>query len=277
MKKIQMHIEIEGDQAWAFTTRSFPKSDGAPLHERLQWILEQLNMENCTVQIDEMGDAVSIVIGKDAAPEFESPVLENAERHFVRRNMALNIAGLFARSREEGADPKFAGLAEEARSLSAQHGGHLSTDIHYAFELLKILERIQKKTFVFKTPAIAGRVGPDISRLVGEATRAYLFGLNRACISMCRALIEGALNERVPYNVVREEQYQADKGYLEALIDASATCGFLNDRMRKTAHLIRDAGNKALHGKEPADSRAWEVLSGARAIVEYLCSENVRG
>jgi hypothetical protein len=276
MKHIRAQIEIDGDQAWTYTIRSCDYIPDAPLHDMLRWVLEQLHTGSCRLEKDDTGDVVSVVFGKGAAQTFPAPVWENAEQSFQQRYAAINIAGLFALAREGGIRPEDAGIAEKAR-VTATENAFMNTDFHYAFQLVKTLKRIHEKTFVFTTPPIAGRVGADVSRLLREATRAYLFGLNRACISMCRALIEGSLKERVPRQAVRDEQYQFDKGPLQALIDVSAQRGVLDDTMRKVAHSIRQAGNEALHEKEPTDERSWEVLLGTRALIEHACARTDRG
>jgi hypothetical protein len=279
MKKIQMHIEVDGDQAWVFKDRACPCIPEAPLHGMLRWVLEQLHTGSCELETEEAGEVVTLIFGKAAAQTFEAPVREKAEEHFGRRYAALNIAGLFAHAREAGVEPKHADIVKQAHGMATPHSAaRMNTDFHYAFELTRILERIHEKTFVFTSPPIKGRVGDDVSRMVGEATRAYLFGLNRACISLCRALMEGALKERVRWEAVRDEQYQSpnEKGYLEALIDAAAKESVLNEAMKKVAHSIRRAGNAALHGPEPSDKFSWEILQGARALVEHVCARGTR-
>jgi hypothetical protein len=107
---------------------------------------------------------------------------------------------------------------------------------------------------------------------MGEATRAYLFGLNRSCVSLCRALLEAALHERVDMTQLLQDRLQdrsrPKKGELESLINLGVrTLGA--DALEK-AHLIRKAGNDAMHGKEPSDDDAWAVLLDTREILERL-------
>ena len=52
------------------------------------------------------------------------------------------------------------------------------------------LRWIREQSFVFTAPPIAGKASEDTVRLPGEATQAYLFGLNRACLALCRACVE---------------------------------------------------------------------------------------
>src|SRR5262245_48498842 len=148
-----MDIEIEGDTAWIFDIRSCGELPDAPLYLVLRWILQQLHFGSWQLEIDAAGDAVTLVIGKDAAISFDKPVADTAVQYAQARQRAVILARLFATGREEGVEPEHAALAEQVR-VSATENGYMNTEFHYAFHLTGILERIRDHTFVFSSPPI---------------------------------------------------------------------------------------------------------------------------
>jgi hypothetical protein len=186
----------------------------------------------------------------------------------------VNFAGIFARAREEGIDPGSHDLAEKVR-LTATDGGYQNTEMHYAFELLDILAGIRRNSFVFRTPPIAGVAAPEVLAILREATRAYLFGQMRSCVSLCRALVEATLESRVSKTEIIEERQgtRLDKGTLECLIDIALRREILSRKMAGQAHEIRKLGNKVLHARTgPSAERVWAVLLDTREIVEAVYS-----
>lgn len=265
-----MSIEVEGDRAWLFDIRTCGGPD-EPLHGMLRWIVQQLHLGCWSREEDELGDVTTLIVGKDAAPSFDEPVVRRAIEHDQKRQLALDLARLFAQSREGGVEPKYAGLSEHIR-LTATHDGQTNTEFHYAFELLDILKRIREKTFVFTSPPIKGALPDRVSHLLREATRAYLFKLNRSCVALCRALLESALSERVNSADVLQERMRTKRGELECVISVATRTGMLKGKASSRAHVIRMAGNAALHGDEPSDDTAWGILLDVRHILEGLAA-----
>src|SRR5207245_7402617 len=133
-----------------------------------------------------------------------------------------------------------------------------------------VLERIASVSFVFEAPPIKTRAGPGVIALLKEATRAYLFGLGRSCVCVCRALLEAALREGVSEREVLQERLDTKRGDLECLIGLAVKGGRLSNTLAEKAHTVRQAGNRALHGTNPSDHRAWDVLQDTRTIVSAL-------
>jgi hypothetical protein len=149
--------------------------------------------------------------------------------------------------------------------------GHDNTNLHYALQLTDVLERISRVSFVFDSPGIKTRADPGVIQLLREATRAYLFGLNRSCLCVCRALLEAALRDGVSNRELLEERNAAGKkGELECLIAIAAERGRLPSHLLARAHAVRRAGNRALHGTRPNDDAAWELLQDTRTIITAL-------
>lgn len=273
-----MSIEVDGNGAWMFEARSCGELPTTPLHEVLRWALQQLHFGCWRLESDDKGENVTLVLGKDAAIAFAEPVVETAIEHERRRNLALNFAGLFAQFREQGIDPEHAEMAESAR-LSASENAYMNTDFYYAFEFANILRRVRENTqntLLFINLPLRGRLPESVSRVMGEATRAYLFKLNRSCVCLCRALLEAALHEHVDMTELLQERLQErfrpKTGDLECLINVGVRR--LGAEALKKAHGIRKAGNDAMHlkepSKEPSDEDAWAVLIDTRELLGQL-------
>jgi hypothetical protein len=139
-----------------YEQRSAGDPVSGPLYPVLKWILEQLNLVNFELDIDEDKEVVGITLGRDAIPTFSSK--DAAIKHAQSRFWAVNLAGVFAKAREEGVEPQFDGLSKKV-TLNAKEGAYTNTELHYAFELVKVLGRIRKKTFILSAPPIR-RKGP---------------------------------------------------------------------------------------------------------------------
>jgi hypothetical protein len=162
-------------------------------------------------------------------------------------------------------------MAETAR-LSASENAYMNTDFYYAFELADILHRIREKTFLLVNVPLRGKLPEPVSKLMGEATRAYLFRLNRSCVSLCGGLLEAALREQVDASELLQERFGTKKGELECLVNLGVKT--LGSRALERAHGIRRARNDAMHGTEPSDDAAWATLLDTREILEQLLAED---
>ena len=213
-------------------------------------------------------DVHTVVIGQRAA-DFET--VEEAIEHAQRRSLAVNIAGLLATARERGVEPKYEGLTKKAK-ISATENFHMNTEFHYAYELVDILENISRHTFVFDAPPIVGRAKPQTLDLLQEATRCFLFGLHRACVAICRAVLEDSLAQRVPETSLMEEKMQSSKedGELTILINAAVRARVLPPELSSMAHGIRQEANKALHKSDRKVKNSWQIILDTRTIVEKV-------
>ena len=125
----------------------------APLHSVLRWILDHLNA-GCASFIGDGDDqpAHSVVLGQMASSDATSS--EEAVKEVTKRLLAVNFAGIFAKARERGVEPEYEELVEKATRQTTENG-KMNTEFHYAYELVKILELISDKTFVFEAPPIS--------------------------------------------------------------------------------------------------------------------------
>lgn len=250
-------------------TETVETSGGLRLYRALRWMLQQIHFGHYRVEDMANEEVLSVLVGRSAAAEDAAPdeVIQETKKRFH----SVNLAGLLAQARESGTPPKFFGLAERVRS-TAGPGAFLNTEFHYAFELIGILKKIRERSFVLETPPILGAASSWAVSLLGEATRCYLFGFNRASVSLSRACMERSLRENLP----RKEK---GKRGLKRLVNASHRLGLLDGPHRDLANQVRRRGNRMLHrkpGEEPEkgsrslDEDAWEVLFAARAVVSHL-------
>jgi hypothetical protein len=271
-KKVNYHVRQAEGKTWGYIQLTPGEPGDAPLSELLRWVIEQVNFGNWTSIANAEGELTTLTLGFAAGADAETTTVDEVAENIKRRLMSVNLAGVFARAREQGTRPENVEVAETIRFAATEDGYH-NTELHYAFELVDILARIRHKTFFFATPPTVGVASANAVTMLREATRAYLFNLRRSCVAICRALIEDTLKLHVSASAVLTERAASKSGELQALIDL---CGLLNEEERKKAHRIRHAGNGALHGYEPSDQVAWEILLDAREVVEAVCRQPSR-
>src|SRR5207244_273585 len=143
---------------WTYLRCSAGELPGTPLHNVLEWVLEQLNFGNFETERDSRGDVVSVTIGKAAAgawhPASSSPTRElvsvsddnKAIENANIRLLAVSVAGILAQCRESGIQPKHAHISKMLTQQPTDWRNR-NTEFHYAFELIKVLARLNKKTF----------------------------------------------------------------------------------------------------------------------------------
>ncbi len=268
-KKKNVKVRAFDGAVWAFETPSLSQLPEAPLHEALLWILEQINLGNFRIEPDSCQRNVSLIVGFAAAPSSSETTVELEADHVRERLLAVNIAGLFSRSREQGVEPKWDALVDKA-SATMTHAGYFNTDLHYAFELVDVLKRIREKTFVFSAPPIMGKASADVVLLLREATRSYLFGLSRASVALCRACVERLLKDRLNRTDVLQEAMRSNTGEFDALIRVASSTRLLNEEMADWAQALRKIGNRALHSRGPTDEEAWQALVRTRGIAAFI-------
>ena len=277
MRNVNFGMEEVGQSYWTYKQRSPGDPRSGPLYPVLKWIVEQLNLGNFEVAFDEDKEVVGITLGRDAIPKVSSKdaVLEHARSRF----MTVSLAGAFAKAREEGVEPQFDGLSKKV-TLNANEQAYTNTELHYAHELVNVLGRIRKKTFILSAPPIVGKVPEKLIWYLGEATRCFLYGLHRACIALCRACLEQALSVKVKGTkegavaLIEYRQTHPKEGGLECLIAVSNNLGYLGDDIWiNQADNIRERGNTILHRETVKEENSNETLRDLRGILEHLFSD----
>ena len=261
MGEIKIHAEKTDLGFWSYIQRSPGELPETPLHTILKWILEQLNLANFEAEHDESGNVVSLTLGRDA-PGYSSR--EDAIEEARRRLLAVNISGLVAQARESGIPPGHAHIPKMV-TQSITDSGRRNTEFHYAFELIRVLGRLNKKTFNLEAPPISGVAPDSVVSYLRESTRCWLYGFHGASVALSRACLEDALKVRLPRASHQQE--------LVHLISAAKHYGVLDDCMVELAHSLRKAGNKFLHGKTITEQDSRESLDALRGIVEHLFAD----
>jgi hypothetical protein len=161
----------------------------------LEWVLEQLNFGHFKKHQDSRGDVVSMTIGRAAAlgPASDDEALDGAKR----RLFTVDVSGLMAKARESGIKPSHAELSKMVTQQSTDWRNR-NTEFHYAFELTKVLARLNKKTFNLEAPPITGLAPASVVTYLGESTRCWLYGFHGASVALGRACLEEALKARLP-------------------------------------------------------------------------------
>jgi len=262
-----MSIEVNDDGAWVYRRRSCGELPHTPLHEVLEWILEQLQYGHFDRLVDNDGDCVALTLGRSARL-FKADAAEDGAQ---KRDWAVQLAGILARAREQGIEPDFVDLSERATVIA--HGApeaRMNTEFHYAFEMVGLLRRIAASTFLFVAPPVMGVATPAVVDVLREATRCFLFGLARPSIAACRTCLEAMLEDCVQREQVLQERWQSKGGELECLINAASRSGQLSKDLTDAAHFVRRTGNVAAHGGPCSDESTWDVLVQTRRIAEHL-------
>ena len=257
LSKVKFSVEEADAGFWTYLQRSAGELPKAPLYKVLNWVLEQLNLGNAEIELYSRGDVVSLTVGREAAAEHQASA-EDASEHAQRRLKAVYLAGLLAQCREGGIAPKHAPLSKMFTQQPTDWG-HRNTEFHYAFELAKVLARVNKKTFVLEAPPISGVAPPSVLSYLRESTRCWLYGFHGASVALSRSCLEDGLKALL----------QMDEE-LESLIDAAERRGLLDDCMVKMAHRVRKAGNRFLHGQRITEKESREILDATRSIVEQV-------
>ena len=248
----------------------------------LAWIVQQLHLGIFEVQEVEAGEVVSVLIGRGASLAFKDQpsqeVISSVNGLVERRTLSVQIAGLFAQARENGIEPKHEKIAEAAtEAIKAKIGAAINTELHYAFQLVGILQRIRKRCLDLDSPPILGNAPLRVVNLLGEATRCHLYGFHQACVAICRACLENSLKKRVSKSELKHELQTQGHGELKCLVSAAFRLGLLDSSHQAKANVVRERGNAVLHSKRNPGEDSWDILQDTRRVVAYLFRNSDRG
>jgi hypothetical protein len=273
-------IEATKKGFWSFFTDQ--RSPGSFEHDSfsktLKWIVDQIYFGHLTeVRDPSSGEVVSLRIGK------ESPVKGESEDELARRIQiemaALGLAGIIAECRESGSNSKTAEYEKALWGDSGQ-GFQRCLELHYTKILAGLLGNASGKLPRLEHLPILDRAPARTKKYIAEATRCYLFQLENACISLCRACLEDTLNDLVTGKLQDEiddeiyERRKKDKPYgrLFVTIEVLSRHGILGSH-KADAHAVRMAGNDTLHHNSPqnvSSKQAEEVLTKTRRILNFI-------
>ena len=254
-------------QWWGTGDGSVGLQPETPLHETRRWIILQLHYGNSHPVLEDNGSPDTLIVGRGAAPESTG---KDVATHLQRRSNAIQFAGLAAKARESGSEPKHLEMLETLRFL-ANENGVMYTDFYYALELTDVLANVRRRTFELVNLPLVGKASDDLIQLLREATKCHLFGLHKACVALCRATLERALSERLSEtDRAAERSSHPKRGDLENMINIAGR-GLLDRTLISFAHVVRTKGNAVMHGQaDDPTADSFIVLSDTRLLVGRL-------
>jgi hypothetical protein len=273
-------IEATKNGFWSFFTdqRSPGRFEHDSFSKTLKWVVDQIYFGHLTeVRDPSNGEVVGLRIGK------ESPIKGESEEALARRIQiemaALGLAGVIAQCRESGSSSK---TAEYEKILWGDSGPGFQRclELHYTKILAGILGNISEKLPCLEHLPILDRAPAQTKKYIAEATRCYLFQLENACISLCRACLEDALDNLVTRKIQDEIYDEMSKrrkknkpyGRLFVTIEVLSCHGILG-KHKADAHAVRTAGNDTLHPnshQNVSSKQAEEVLTKTRRILNFI-------
>ena len=290
LKKAKFTIHLTDGQIpnshykyWSYVFESAGPSDEWPvknLCKALNWIVQQISFGNFQVEEDG-GEVISVLMGRGVpfepgempAPEVAEKVQELTEQ----RLLSVSLAGIFARSREQGTEPKYKAEHERIAEIvnsGKGDGAYFNTELSYIFQFIDILKRIRKRSFILEAPPIMGRASVGVVDLLGEATRCHLYGFHRACVAICRACMERALKDTIPGSQLRRAEWKPKEGELQRLMRVARTLDLLDDSHFEMADQVRKQGNSVLHrAPRKLGEESWEILTKTRGVISHLYSD----
>lgn len=273
-------IETSKKGYWSFFSnqRSPGNFEKDSFSKTIRWIVDQIAFGHLTEARDASnGDVVSLRIGK------ESPVKGESEDELAGRIRmelaALGLAGVIAECRESGSYSKTTEYEKQLWGVSGQ-GFQRCMELPYTKILAGILGNVSEKLPRLEHLPILDRAPARTKKYVAEATRCYLFQLENACISLCRACLEDTLNDLVTGKLqdeIDDEIYERRKknkpyGRLFVSIEVLSHHGILGNH-KADAHAVRMAGNDTLHHNSPqnvSSKQAEDVLTKTRRILSFI-------
>lgn len=169
-----------------------------------------------------------------------------------------------AQARESGIEPAHEQFGQLV-TREATESGRRNTEFHYAFEPVKVLARLNKKTFNLVAPPIKGRAPESVAAYLKEGTRLWLYGFHGASVALSRACLEEILKIQLG------PRLKGPAG-LESLMEMASKFGILDDPLVVLAHIVRQTGNRFLHGKAIDEKDSRVTLDAVRGIVEQVFS-----
>jgi hypothetical protein len=111
------------------------------------------------------------------------------------------------------------------------------------------------------------RIPSEVTRTyLREATRTFIYGMDQACIALCRAAVEQGLKDRL--------ERQGKGVFLERghLVQEAFDYSYLDANTRAIAESVFDVGDEVLHEKPAKDGSAFDVLRNAQVVLTALFS-----
>ena len=159
----------------------------------------------------------------------------------------------------------------------------------YAFEMLSKLDLVvdRSKQEAVQTMLSLENVPEAVDNYMAEAAACFRYGFDKACLSVCRTVLEESLKRRIVDEhgeqsvLIRKKDGRVfDKGLKALITEAHEQHGYLKDKgFSDLAHHIRKWGDEAVHvpkngkiSKKEFGSRAKKSLLYTKRILNHLWS-----
>jgi hypothetical protein len=107
-----------------------------------------------------------------------------------------------------------------------------------------------------------------VTQAIQNAIRAYALGQDAACILFCRIVVELALKEKIPYEMlVRHLGPRKTKYDISDRLAVAAKEGFLTNPVRKLADNVRERANKICHEDTALTQKVYRVFDETCRVV----------
>ncbi len=162
----------------------------------------------------------------------------------------------------------------------------------YAFEMLSKLNQVvdRSKTEAVREILLLEKVPEQVDDYVVEAAVCFRYGLDKACLAVCRAALEQILKRKIERTRGKKALQKTTSGgkpvqkNLYDFIEDARGWKYLDDELAGAAHEIRKWGNGAVHNPKRGNipipksterifmrKLAEEALLNSKRILRHLC------
>lgn len=154
---------------------------------------------------------------------------------------------------------------------------------YYAYQMVDMLPQIVERAQALAVTIVKNKPSKDIVFILREAFKSYIYGLNVACICICRCVLEQLLeeslkdkkNKLVSLGFYRRPDGR-EKGKFEILIERALHEKILDSPGSVIAKRIVRRGNEAAHDGKASDREATKVLSDIQLLLrDYFLKKDV--
>lgn len=154
---------------------------------------------------------------------------------------------------------------------------------YYAYQMVDMLPQIVERAQALAVTVVNSKPRKEIVVILREAFKSYIYGLNVACICICRCILEQLLedslkdkrNKLVTLGFYRHPDGR-DKGKFEILIERALHEKVLDFPGSVIAKRIVKRGNEAAHDGKASERDTTKVLSDIQVLLkDYFLKKTV--
>lgn len=158
------------------------------------------------------------------------------------------------------------------RALDTQQNHLLRTAL--LFELLNLVEPAVQRADALRECIVAAPSSDETDRYLDEATRCFLYGLFTASAVMCRSVLEEAIKQKLPHQLVRliSKRYRdaPTLGNLLHEVNNNLNLTAIDPAFLPIANRVNDTGKRAVHCGLMSEEEARHCLESARHALQLL-------